>query len=122
MSATNEELLRAIELALASLCRAEAGETAATAPRPRPDLSSNSFGSGPAKAGAWDAAHQLVQQYENDATASWIHAVLHKIEGDLSNARYWYRRAGRLDRVDEEPRAELVAIQAELRARKSSGV
>ena len=64
--------------------------------------------------GDWDAAHQLVQQYE-DGTAAWIHAVLHKLEGDVANSRYWYRRAGRLDRVTEEPRAELAAIQAELR-------
>jgi len=67
--------------------------------------------------GKWDAAHQLVQQYEDDATAAWTHAVLHKIEGDLANGRYWYRRADRLDRVADEPRAELAAIQAELRSR-----
>ena len=66
-----------------------------------------------ALAGEWDAAHQLVQQYE-DGTAAWIHAVLHKMEGDLGNARYWYRRADRMDRVADEPRAELAAIQAEL--------
>jgi hypothetical protein len=81
MSAPKDELLRAVELALA---------------------------------GDWDAAHQLVQPYEDDATAAWIHAVLHKIEGDLANSRYWYRRADQLDRVAEEPRAELAAIQAEL--------
>lgn len=80
MDAPNEDLLRAVELALA---------------------------------GEWDAAHELVQQYE-DGTAAWIHAVLHKMEGDLGNARYWYRRANRLDRVAEEPRAELAAIQTEL--------
>jgi len=62
----------------------------------------------------WDAAHELVQQYEDDATASWIHAVLHKIEGDLGNSRYWYRRADRLDRVNDEPRTELAAIKTEL--------
>jgi TPR repeat protein len=66
-----------------------------------------------ALAGDWDAAHQLVQQYE-DGTAAWIHAVLHKIEGDLSNARYWYRRADQMKHVDDEPRAELTAIKAEL--------
>ena len=70
-----------------------------------------------ALAGEWDAAHQLVQCHEADATAAWIHAVLHKIEGDLGNARYWYRRADRLDRVADEPRAELAAIQAELRSK-----
>jgi hypothetical protein len=77
----NDDLLRAIELALA---------------------------------GEWDAAHQLVQQYEDDATAAWIHAVLHKIEGDLPNSRYWYRRANRMEHVEDEPGAELAAIKAEL--------
>jgi hypothetical protein len=67
-----------------------------------------------ALADEWDAAHRVVQQYEDDPTASWIHAVLHKIEGDPGNSRYWYRRAGRLDRVSDEPRAELAAIRAEL--------
>ena len=68
-----------------------------------------------AQAGDWDAAHELVQQQEDNASA-WVHAVLHKIEGDLGNARYWYRRAGRLDRVGDEPSAELMAIRAELSA------
>ena len=84
MSNPNNELLRAVELALA---------------------------------GDWDAAHHIVQQHEDDATASWIHAVLHKMEGDLSNSRYWYRHSGRLKHADDEPRAELAAIQAELRDR-----
>ena len=47
-----------------------------------------------ALSGEWNTAHQIVQQYEADTTASWIHAVLHKIEGDQDNSRYWYRRAG----------------------------
>ena len=68
-----------------------------------------------ALAGDWNAAHQIVQQYEDDETAAWIHAVLHKMEGDLSNSRYWYRRAGQLDHVEDEPRAELAAIQTELK-------
>jgi hypothetical protein len=67
-----------------------------------------------ALAGKWDVAHETVQQYEDDATAAWIHAMLHKMEGDLGNARYWYRRADRMERVADEPRAELAAIQAEL--------
>lgn len=44
-----------------------------------------------AQAGEWDAAHKIVQDY-NDAIACWIHAVLHKIEGDEGNSRYWYVR------------------------------
>lgn len=67
-----------------------------------------------ALAGKWDAAHEVVQQYETAATAAWIHAVLHKIEGDLGNARYWYRHADRMGHVVDEPRAELAAIRAEL--------
>jgi hypothetical protein len=66
--------------------------------------------------GQWDVAHELVQQYEDNATAAWIHAVLHKMEGDLANSRYWYRRADRMDRIAEEPRAELATIQTELRS------
>jgi hypothetical protein len=81
MSAQKDDLVRAVELALA---------------------------------GEWDAAHQLVQQYEDDERAAWIHAVLHKIESDLGNARYWYRRADRMDHVEDEPRTELAAIQSEL--------
>jgi hypothetical protein len=81
MSAMDNDLLQAVELALA---------------------------------GKWDAAHQLVQQHEDDATAAWIHAVLHKIEGDLGNARYWYQRADRLEHVEDEPRAELAAIRSAL--------
>jgi hypothetical protein len=67
-----------------------------------------------ALAGKWDDAHQIVQQYEDDAIVAWIHAVLHKLEGDLGNARYWYRRANRMDHVADEPREELAAIQAKL--------
>ena len=37
--------------------------------------------------GQWNEAHQIVQQYE-DTTAAWIHAVLHKIEGDQDNSQY----------------------------------
>ncbi len=70
-----------------------------------------------ALAGEWDAAHELVQQYEDDATAAWIHAVLHKLEGDLGNARYWYRRANRMEHVADEPRAELADIRAGLQSK-----
>jgi len=61
--------------------------------------------------GQWDAAHSLVQQYETDNNAAWIHAVLHKIEGDAGNSRYWYRRGGKLEHFPDEPRAELAVIR-----------
>ena len=41
----------------------------------------------------WDMAHNIVQDI-NTQTASWIHAYLHRVEGDISNAHYWYDRAG----------------------------
>ena len=44
-----------------------------------------------AQNGQWDESHRIVQEY-NNPTACWIHAVLHKIEGDESNSRYWYAR------------------------------
>ena len=40
----------------------------------------------------WDMAHNIVQDIETK-TASWIHAYLHRVEGDLGNANYWYNRA-----------------------------
>ena len=46
------------------------------------------------RAGETDRAHVLVQD-EASAGAAWVHAHLHRMEGDLANARYWYRRAGR---------------------------
>jgi hypothetical protein len=42
----------------------------------------------------WDGAHALVQQAEGEKRHDWVHAHLHRVEGDLGNARYWYRRAG----------------------------
>ena len=67
-----------------------------------------------ALADKWDAAHEMVQKYETNTTAAWIHAVLHKIEGDDSNSRYWYRRAGKLDHLSDEPKEELAAIRKEV--------
>jgi hypothetical protein len=44
--------------------------------------------------GDWDRAHKIVQDDES-AEAAWVHAYLHRVEGDLPNARYWYRTAGK---------------------------
>lgn len=44
--------------------------------------------------GDWDKAHQIIQDID-DKTAAWIHAYLHRKEGDIGNADYWYRQAGR---------------------------
>jgi len=44
--------------------------------------------------GDWEEAHRIVQDIHSH-DAAWIHAYLHRKEGDLGNARYWYRRANR---------------------------
>lgn len=44
--------------------------------------------------GDWTRAHEAAQSDEG-ASAAWVHAYLHRVEGDEANARYWYRRAGK---------------------------
>ena len=56
--------------------------------------------------GDWDRAHQRAQEDEGTA-GSWVHAYLHRKEGDLANARYWYARAGKT------PPAKAVSLDAE---------
>jgi hypothetical protein len=46
------------------------------------------------KKGDWEAAHGIAQDLETP-TGSWLHALMHLIEGDLGNARYWFVEAGR---------------------------
>ncbi len=67
-----------------------------------------------ALAGEWPAAHAIVQSHEGDRTADWIHACLHKIEGDAGNSRYWYGQAGQFYESYADPKAELAAIKAAL--------
>lgn len=45
--------------------------------------------------GDWKAAHRIVQRDEVSALACWAHGIVHLMEGDTSNARYWYREAKR---------------------------
>jgi hypothetical protein len=55
--------------------------------------------------GAWREAHEIVQQ-DSSPLAAWLHGIVHTLEGDLDNARYWYRKADRpfpgRDRVQDE--------------------
>ena len=48
-----------------------------------------------AKAGQWDRAHDDCQTLADSAAGAWIHAWLHREEGDYSNACYWYSQAGK---------------------------
>lgn len=65
-----------------------------------------------AEKGDWNRAHQLAQE-DHSRDGSWVHANLHREEGDLWNARYWYDRAARPEArvtVSEERRAIIAAL------------
>lgn len=62
--------------------------------------------------GDWEKAHKLAQD-DQSPEGSWVHAHLHRVEGDLRNAGYWYRRAGR-DAASGELASERHAIIADL--------
>jgi hypothetical protein len=72
---------------------------------------------GHALAGDWERAHVIVQEHDADPIAGWIHGVVHRMEGDEGNARYWYGRSGRRWRANVPLDAELREIEAELRRR-----
>jgi hypothetical protein len=62
--------------------------------KPAPDLDTPLAALWWAAKGDWDKAHTITQN-EETPEAAWVHAYLHRVEGDLGNAGYWYRRAGK---------------------------
>lgn len=62
--------------------------------------------------GDWQAAHAIVQADEDSRLACWAHGIVHLMEGDPSNARYWYRKAGRS--FSQDVAAEIAALDAAL--------
>jgi hypothetical protein len=60
----------------------------------------------------WDKAHEIVMN-EGGVDCAWVHAYLHRVEGDLDNAGYWYRRAKR-EAATSDLQAEWSAIAAVL--------
>ena len=62
--------------------------------------------------GAWQQAHEIVQK-ESSGLASWLHGIVHTLEGDLDNAQYWYRKT---DRTVPGPGAVQQEIAAARRA------
>jgi hypothetical protein len=65
--------------------------------------------------GDWHQSHNIAQDY-SDSTANWIHAVLHKIEGDEWNSKYWYARTNGKKYEDfSDATEELIAIQDSLK-------
>lgn len=67
-----------------------------------------------ALAGEWERAHTIVQQDEDDPLACWIHAVVHKVEGDAGNSRYWYSRTSHSYGEFAHIEQELAAIKREV--------
>jgi hypothetical protein len=65
---------------------------------------------------AWDKAHDIVMKGEG-ADCAWVHAYLHRVEGDSDNARYWYRQARR-EPATSELASEWAAIAAALQQAK----
>jgi hypothetical protein len=65
----------------------------------------------------WDAAHKIAQDY-SDSTANWIHAVLHKVEGDTWNSKYWYAKTDgrKYEDYADDVESELEAIRQLLAA------
>jgi hypothetical protein len=67
-----------------------------------------------ALAGNWEEAHKIAQSCEGNADADWLHAIVHKIEGDADNARYWYRRTAHAYDDFSDYMAELRALREKL--------
>ncbi len=65
--------------------------------------------------GDWQAAHEIVQQDEESPLACWAHGVVHLMEGDLPNARYWYREAKRAFPDAPSVPGEISALKKSLR-------
>ncbi|MEX2240137.1 MAG: hypothetical protein WD775_05525 [Burkholderiales bacterium] len=64
--------------------------------------------------GDWKAAHLIVQKDEESPLACWAHGIVHLMEGDTSNARYWYRAARRDFPRDPSVADEIAALSAQL--------
>jgi hypothetical protein len=61
--------------------------------------------------GDWRAAHALVQKDEDSTLSCWAHGIVHVMEGDLANARYWYREAKRAFPESYSVPAEIAALK-----------
>ena len=70
------------------------------------------------QSGDWRAAHKIVQEDEHSPLACWAHGIVHLMEGDAANARYWYREAGRPFPKSPSAEKEIAALLAELQGIK----
>ena len=61
--------------------------------------------------GDWQAAHEIVQKAEESPLSCWVHGIVHIMEGDVPNARYWYRQARRPFPGDGSIAQEIAALK-----------
>ena len=64
------------------------------------------------EAGDWRSAHEIVQRDEESPLACWAHGIVHLMEGDESNARYWFHKAGRPFRGRASIAEEISALKS----------
>ena len=64
--------------------------------------------------GDWQSAHEIVQKDEDSPLSCWAHGIVHVMEGDLANARYWYGEAKRPFPNDYSVAGEIAALKASL--------
>jgi hypothetical protein len=69
--------------------------------------------------GDWQKAHAIVQN-DNTELGCWAHGIVHLLEGDLGNARYWFRRAGRPFPRERDASAEIDALVATVKQRSAA--
>ena len=67
--------------------------------------------------GDWQRAHEIVQRDEDSPLACWAHGITHLMEGDMPNARYWYREAKRRFPAAASVAAELAALRKSLKGK-----
>jgi hypothetical protein len=64
--------------------------------------------------GDWQAAHEIVQKDEESPLACWAHGIVHIMEGDIPNARYWYGQAKRAFPAEPDAAAETRVLSNQL--------
>ena len=69
--------------------------------------------------GSWQAAHEIVQRDEQSPLSCWAHGIVHILEGDIPNARYWYRQAKRPFPREPSVENEIQALRHEIRLHRA---
>ena len=69
------------------------------------------------ESGDWAGAHQIAQE-DRTEIGSWLHGIVHILEGDRGNAGYWFQRAGRPFPGMESVKREIAAIRSTLEQKR----